>query len=151
MDFFSGMLANSLTPITLISCVGLMLLCMVARYNQTTDRIRQLLARREVGDYENEPDIDREIHLIFRRAKYLRRAMLCLVLSDVCSGLLVATNVFAHLSDLNFVFASSIWLGFALALIVASTAYFSLEVRVSLHALRMAIEHLPGKSPLPMD
>ena len=77
--------------------------------------------------------------------------MLCLVLSDVCSGLLVATNVFAHLSDLNFVFASSIWLGFALALIVASTAYFSLEVRVSLHALRMAIEHLPGKSPLPMD
>lgn len=151
MDFFSGMLANSLTPITLISGVGLMLLCMVARYNHTTDRIRQLLARREVGDYENETDIDREIHLIFRRAKYLRRAMLCLVLSDVCSGLLVATNVFAHLSDLNFVFASSIWLGFALALIVASTAYFSLEVRVSLHALRMAIEHLPGKSPLPMD
>ncbi|KAB7662491.1 DUF2721 domain-containing protein [Sutterella seckii] len=151
MDFFSGMLANSLTPITLISGVGLMLLCMVARYNHTTDRIRQLLARREVGDYENEPDIDREIHLIFRRAKYLRRAMLCLVLSDVCSGLLVATNVFAHLSDLNFVFASSIWLGSALALIVASTAYFSLEVRVSLHALRMAIEHLPGKSPLPMD
>lgn len=151
MDFFSGMLANSLTPITLISGVGLMLLCMVARYNHTTDRIRQLLARREVGDYENEPDIDREIHLIFRRAKYLRRAMLCLVLSDVCSGLLVATNVFAHLSDLNFVFASSIWLGFAFALIVASTAYFSLEVRVSLHALRMAIEHLPGKSPLPMD
>ena len=76
MDFFSGMLANSLTPITLISGVGLMLLCMVARYNHTTDRIRQLLARREVGDYENEPDIDREIHLIFRRAKYLRRAML---------------------------------------------------------------------------
>lgn len=151
MDFFSGMLANSLTPITLISGVGLMLLCMVARYNHTTDRIRQLLARREVGDYENEPNIDREIHLIFRRAKYLRRAMLCLVLSDVCSGLLVATNVFAHLSDLNFVFASSIWLGFALALIVASTAYFSLEVRVSLHALRMAIEHLPGKSPLPME
>jgi len=75
MDFFSGMLANSLTPITLISGVGLMLLCMVARYNHTTDRIRQLLARREVGDYENEPDIDREIHLIFRRAKYLRDAL----------------------------------------------------------------------------
>lgn len=151
MDFFASMLANSLTPITMISGVGLMLLCMVARYNHTTDRVRQLLKQREAGDYENEPDIDREIHLIFRRSKYLRRAMLCLVLSDVCSGLLLATNVIAHLSELNFVTMSSLWLALALGLIVASTAYFSLEVRISLNALRMAIEHLPGKSPLPLD
>ncbi|MDO5530670.1 DUF2721 domain-containing protein [Sutterella sp.] len=150
MDFFASMLANSLTPITLISGVGLMLLCMVARYNHTTDRIRQLLKRREDGDYSLEPDIDREIHLLFRRAKYLRRAMLCLVLSDVCSGLLVATNVLAHLTALNFIIVSSFWLGLGLALIVASTVYFSLEVRVSLHALQMAIEHLPGKSRLPL-
>ena len=40
MDFFSGMLANSLTPITLISGVGLMLLCMVARYNHPTSTAR---------------------------------------------------------------------------------------------------------------
>lgn len=151
MDFFASMLANSLTPITMISGVGLMLLCMVARYNHTTDRVRQLLKQREAGDYENEPDIDREIHLIFRRSKYLRRAMLCLVLSDVCSGLLLATNVVAHLSGLNFVTMSSLWLALALGLIVASTAYFSFEVRISLNALRMAIEHLPGKSPLPLD
>lgn len=151
MDFFASMLANSLTPITMISGVGLMLLCMVARYNHTTDRVRQLLKQREAGDYENEPDIDREIHLIFRRSKYLRRAMLCLVLSDVCSGLLLATNVLAHLSGLNFVPLSSLWLASALGLIVASTAYFSFEVRISLNALRMAIEHLPGKSPLPLD
>lgn len=151
MDFFASMLANSLTPITMISGVGLMLLCMVARYNHTTDRVRQLLKQREAGDYENEPDIDREIHLIFRRSKYLRRAMLCLVLSDVCSGLLLATNVVAHLSGLNFVTLSSLWLACALGLIVASTAYFSFEVRISLNALRMAIEHLPGKSPLPFD
>ena len=46
MDFFADLLTNSLTPITLISGVGLMLLCMVARYNHTTDRVRELLARR---------------------------------------------------------------------------------------------------------
>jgi len=136
MDSFAALLTNSITPVTLISGVGLMLLCMTARYNHTTDRVR-------------EPDLDFEIHLIFRRSRYLRRAMLSLVLSDVCSGLIVATNVAAHLSNLNFVTLSSIWLAFALALIVASSIYFSLEVRLSLHALETAIDHLPGKTKEP--
>lgn len=151
MDSFAALLTNSITPVTLISGVGLMLLCMTARYNHTTDRVRQLLKRREDGDYEKEPDLDFdfEIHLIFRRSRYLRRAMLSLVLSDVCSGLIVATNVAAHLSNLNFVTLSSIWLAFALALIVASSIYFSLEVRLSLHALETAIDHLPGKTKEP--
>ncbi len=150
MDFFADLLTNSLTPITLISGVGLMLLCMVARYNHTTDRVRELLARRESGGQTSEPAIDREIRLIFRRSRYLRNAMLCLVLSDMCSGLLVVTNVLAHLSAVNLVLASSLWLALALVLIIASCAYFSLEVRTSLFALRMAIEHLPGKSRLPI-
>lgn len=149
MDYFAALLTNSITPVTLISGVGLMLLCMTARYNHTTDRVRQLLKRREDGDYEKEPDLDFEIHLIFRRSRYLRRAMLSLVLSDVCSGLIVATNVAAHLSNINFVTLSSIWLAFALALIVASSIYFSLEVRLSLHALETAIDHLPGKTKEP--
>ena len=130
MDSFAALLTNSITPVTLISGVGLMLLCMTARYNHTTDRVRQLLKRREDGDYEKEPDLDFEIHLI-------------------CSGLIVATNVAAHLSNLNFVTLSSIWLAFALALIVASSIYFSLEVRLSLHALETAIDHLPGKTKEP--
>lgn len=52
MDSFAALLTNSITPVTLISGVGLMLLCMTARYNHTTDRVRQLLKRREDGDYE---------------------------------------------------------------------------------------------------
>lgn len=71
MDSFAALLTNSITPVTLISGVGLMLLCMTARYNHTTDRVRQLLKRREDGDYEKEPDLDFEIHLIFRRSRYL--------------------------------------------------------------------------------
>ena len=36
MDSFAALLTNSITPVTLISGVGLMLLCMTARYNQTS-------------------------------------------------------------------------------------------------------------------
>ncbi len=145
MQAFQEMLVNALTPITLISGVGLMMLCMTTRYSHSTDRIRQLIKRREDGGKKNEPDLDREIRLIFRRAVFLRRAMLCLTLSAVCSGLLVATNVLAHFTHTNLVPASAVWLVGSLALIVCSAAFFSVEVSISLHALGMAVEHLPNK------
>ena len=37
---YSVTLSDALTPITLISGVGLLLLAMTARYNYTTDRVR---------------------------------------------------------------------------------------------------------------
>lgn len=43
MEIFQDMLVNALTPITLISGVGLLMLCMTTRYNHATDRIRQLI------------------------------------------------------------------------------------------------------------
>ena len=71
--------------------------------------------------------------------------MLSLTLSAVCSGLLVATNVFAHFSQVNLVTVSAVWLVLALGLIVASTLSFCVEVTISLHALGMAVKHLPGR------
>lgn len=142
---FQGMLANSLTPITLISGVGLIMLCMTNRYNHSTDRIRQLIKKRDDLGLAGEPDIDREIRIIFRRALFLRRAMLCLSLSALCSGLMVAANVIQHFSGTSFVALSSLLLVAALLLIVVSTAFFSVEIGVSLHALGMAVKHLPGK------
>ena len=43
---YSVTLSDALTPITLISGVGLLLLAMTARYNYTTDRVRALLKER---------------------------------------------------------------------------------------------------------
>lgn len=142
---FQGMLANSLTPITLISGVGLIMLCMTNRYNHSTDRIRQLIKKREDLGLAGEPDIDREIRLIFKRANLLRRSLLCLSLSAACSGLLVGLNVFSHFSETSFAMVNSLLLIAALLLIVLSTAFFSMEIGVSLHALGMAVKHLPSK------
>ena len=43
MISYAVTLSDALTPITLISGVGLLLLAMTARYNYTTDRVRALL------------------------------------------------------------------------------------------------------------
>lgn len=136
-------LANALTPITLISGVGVLMLCMTNRYNHTTDRIRQLIKKREEGGLMLEPDIDAEIHLIFRRASLLRKAMLSVALASVFTGFLVAVNIFSSLFNLDLSIFASIGLLAALILIITSTAFFSLEITISLKALGITIDHLP--------
>ena len=93
---FQEVLSSALTPITLISGVGMLILCMTNRYSHCMDRIRGLVKIRTQGlkALRVEPDIDREIRLIYRRARWLRFSMLAITLSSGCSGLLVATNVF---------------------------------------------------------
>ena len=90
-----------------------------------------------------EPDIDREIRLIYRRARWLRFSMLAITLSSGCSGLLVATNVFGTYFGFDAAPFAAIWLVLALLLIIAATVAFAFEIRLSLHALGLAVEHMP--------
>ena len=64
MEIFQDMLVNALTPITLISGVGLLMLCMTTRYNHATDRIRLLILFREDGVGRNVAVAVRETLLI---------------------------------------------------------------------------------------
>lgn len=140
---FNQILASSLTPITLISGVGLLMICMTARYNHATNRIRQLMAKRATAAAKFEPVIDAEIDLIYERASLVRRGMLCVALSAVFSALLVTLCVLADFTDVSLLYVEGGLLMGAITLIVVSTLYFSAEVNLSLHALKMAIDNMP--------
>ena len=78
MSTFSQVLSTALTPITLISGVGIMMMSMTARYNHATNRIRQLMRERDLVKGRSREDVDQEIDLIFHRAALLRQGSLCL-------------------------------------------------------------------------
>ena len=94
-DFFIAMidygtvLQAALTPITLISGVGLLLVSMTNRYNHSTDRLRQLLRESDAIKPRKDDDLDHAIELIFLRVRLLRKAILLIVLSGMFSALLV--------------------------------------------------------------
>ena len=90
---FNALLGQALTPITLISGVGVLMLCLTGRYNHASDRIRQLIEKREASGMLTEPDLDDEIDLIYRRARLLRMATIYVVLSAICSSLMVLIGV----------------------------------------------------------
>ena len=144
LDFVS-VLSSALTPVTLISGVGLLMLTMSARYAHTTNRIRELLKSRlqllAAGQLAKDDLklIDEEILLIFRRSKLLKRAILFVVMSAAFSGLLVLTSVIATVFGLNLRLWEDLFLFTAVGFIVIATVLFSMEVSISLRALGMTV------------
>ena len=137
---FAQILGSALTPITIISGVGLLLLTMSARYAHTTERVRQLLHADEMSG-GTDPRLAEAIDLIFHRAELLRKAILFVVLSAACSGLLVLTCTIEAIFHLDLDSLKHVLLFGSVALIVVSTAYFSMEVGTSLKALGMSVHH----------
>lgn len=136
---FNEVLASAITPITMISGVGLMMICMTARYNHATDRIRQLMAKRSTSEAAWEPDIDAEIDLIFMRASLLRRGLLSVALSAFCSASLVCISVISRFMNLNLMAIEGIILTLGSMLIVFSMLLFSAEINLSSEALKLVV------------
>ena len=142
MTLFHEILVNALTPIALISGVGMVMLCMVNRYNHCTDRIRQLIKFRTPEGLAEEPPIDTEIHLVFHRASLLRRALLAMALSAASAGCLGAIG---SMFNIDVLVPAALSLIASVSLIVLATLFYALEVRLSLHALSLAITDLKSQ------
>lgn len=144
---FTQLVGQALTPITMISGVGILMLCMTFRYNHASDRIRQLIEKREeASGTSKEPDLDAELDLIFHRAALLRTATLFVVFSAFCSALLVFGGVLGGLLGFPMDVFQSVMLCLSICGIIGSTSFFAAEISVSLHALALVIEHLPPLS-----
>lgn len=141
---FSLMLHQALAPITLISGVGLMMLCMSARFMHTTNRIRQLAKKRARPDLTPGKclDLEQEIRLIYRRAFLLRLGMLTVALAALFAALLVAVSTLGVILDQDLDLISSVLLILAVVFTIISSLIFSLEIKISLHALALEVAHL---------
>lgn len=142
---FNQSLSLALAPITLISGVGLLMICMTNRYNHATNRIRQLMARR--AGRENDEAfrliIDREIDLLFMRASLLRRGMLSVSLSAFFTAILVAVSVGSRFLEIDSSTLESTILVAAVLLIVLTALFFASEINYSLKALKLAVDKVP--------
>ncbi len=138
---YSTVLSAALTPITLISGVGLLLVSMTNRYNHSTDRLRQLLRESNAIAPRRDDDLEHAIDLIFLRVKLLRKAILLVVLSGMFSALLVLMSVLEIALGANFVLIKSLLLLIAVVLVVISTLIFAEEVSTSMKALGLSVHH----------
>ena len=148
-DTILGAMQASLTPVTVISGVGLLLGAMNNRYGRVIDRTRDLLGKLQrapqdavlQGQVEH---IRKQIRILFRRARLLR---LVIMLASFCIFSISLTIVSLFSRNLYSLpletFGKFAFLCGVLCL-VASIALFIRETGLSLRALKMEISVQEG-------
>ncbi|MDB6022769.1 MAG: hypothetical protein JWQ04_2626 [Pedosphaera sp.] len=134
LEGLTRVLQASISPVALISGVGLVLLSQTNRFSIVTDRLRKLVLTR---DEKETPDamVTRQINILLRRARILRlaisAALLCMLLVSMMVMLIFA------IAALDTQAQSIVLLLFALSLVslIASLLLFLWDMHLSLKAV----------------
>lgn len=139
---FHPILQATLTPVALISGIGLLLLSMVNRYNHAIDRVRQLLKDRPMRQGADLQRLDASVDVIFRRCRMMRNAILCVGMSIASSGAMVFITALEGLFALDafpLFLLKALLLIIAIGLVVIAAVMFVIEITYSLHALELEL------------
>jgi uncharacterized protein DUF2721 len=140
MSEFDPILQATLTPVALISGVGLLLLSMVNRYNHALDRTRQLLKERQQKHDGKRTTLEQSIQILYARCKIMKNAILCTTISIFFSGSIIFLTALEGLMGIVCSTVKGIFLLLSVGLIVGATVLFVVDVLYSLHAIRIDIE-----------
>ena len=139
-----NLLQMSISPIALISGVGLLLLSVTNRLGRVIDRSRALAA--ELRAEPASPAVDRQraqLHVLIRRAGLLWGSIAAVTVTVLCSCLMVlmlTSIVFFRWAALSTAVVAVFFV--ALLSLLLSALLFFADVLLALRALRMEVGHL---------
>ena len=131
---FEQVLSAAVTPLVLISGIGLILLSLVNRYNHAIDRTRQL----HNTPHENKELFNRrqkQVNHMYRRCQLLQRSIGFLVFSVACSGIIILLSLTQLVTGISFDGLKTMLLFLGILALVLSILLFFLDIRLSMKAL----------------
>jgi hypothetical protein len=134
---FVAFLQSCITPVALISGVGLLLLTFTNRLGRTIDRTRQLITELDQQHIINRPGIENQIRILYRRSKLLRNSIGTMVIGVICSSLIIPVLFFMILLNIDLRVIGYVLFITSIVLILIATVYFFKDVMLSLHALKL--------------
>lgn len=140
IDSFVKFLQSSISPIVLISGVGLILLSLSNRLGRTTDRSRIIV--KELQDSSDKKQKKRKIvqlNILYKRSKILRLSIVSISFSILTSSLIIPILLIMQLVSIDLK-AIGIFL-FLLSVmgIVSSAILLFIDVTLSLKALQIGV------------
>jgi hypothetical protein len=131
---FEQVLSAAVTPLVLISGVGLILLSLVNRYSHAIDRTRQLY-----NTPKDNPELfekrNKQVAHMYRRCSILRRSIGFLIVCVACSGLIILFSVVQLLIHVNLDMIKVFLLFTGILSLVISILLFFVDIRLSMKAL----------------
>jgi len=130
-------LQAAVTPVVLISGVGLLILSMTNRLARVVDRSRLLGARRQEASPEDRRRTEPQLQILIRRARLLRRAILFATLCVLIAAILVIDLFFSAYFHLDTVLISVVLFILCLMSLIVGLIAFLHDINLSLVALHM--------------
>ena len=134
---FIKFLQACITPVALISGVGLILLTITNRLGRTIDRTRYLVAELDRPEVKRAQEKQHEIVILYRRSRYLRNSIGWIMVSVLASCLIIPLLFFMTLSGADLRTLGYLLFILSILSILISSVYFFKDVLLSLNAIKL--------------
>jgi len=140
---FTKFLQACITPVALISGVGLLLLTITNRIGRIVDRVRHLVTELDHPEPKREKIKVNEVHILLKRGRLLKNAIAWLLAGMIASCLIIPLLLIMSLSEIDLKLIGYTLFVVSILSIFVSLLYFFKDVLQSLHAVRLeASEHV---------
>ena len=131
----------SITPVALISGVGLILLSMTNRLGRVIDRSRELTreVKASAGPDDIEPEVRAELRHLYERARWLAIAVGCIAMSIFLAVLMVVTLFLMYVVHHNFTAFVLVLFGVCLLFLVTSIAFLLGDIFLSTKTIHLSV------------
>ena len=133
-------LQTAIGPVILISGLGLLLLTMTNRLGRTIDRSREMLEGYEDQSSTVKSQVDREIVVLWKRAQYVRAAILLACVSCLGAATLITLLFLTSLFRIEVPLVVAAVFILSMLSLGSSLVFFLLDVNLTLSALRIELE-----------
>ena len=128
---------SAISPIVLISGVGLLLLSFTNRLGRVIDRARFLVKEVENGN-QNEI-IPIQINILYKRGRILRTAITSIVITILVASLLILLLFLGYITNWNMKLLFISFFIIAIISLIISVMFFLADVTLTLKALKLQV------------
>jgi len=143
MDALIRILQIAISPVTLISGVGLLVLSMTNRFGRTTDRARALALEARTSPHAAAENLRIQVRILYRRSRILLVAISLALASVFFASLLVISLFAGSVFNLDLHIWGGVLFTLSLLSLTLSLVLFIHDMTVALRALRLELhDHL---------
>ena len=131
------LMQSAISPIVLISGVGLLLLSLTNRLGRVIDRSRFLVHEIEAGKDTARKHI--QIGILFKRAKILRASITLISITILLASLMILLLFLGYFSNIHISNLFTIFFVIAIMGLIFAIIVFLIDVAISLKALKIQV------------
>ncbi len=140
IDSFVRFLQSSISPIVLISGVGLLLLSLSNRLGRTTDRSRDIVRElQEIRDKKSKKRKIVQLNILYRRSKILRFSIVSIAFSILTSSLIIPILLIMNLFGIDLTTIGIFLFLLSVLGMITSAILLFIDVTLSLKALQIGV------------